>query len=168
MLNQENQVKIKDIDKTMFQQIWLTQNATSIAEYPASPSFMIYRCKVNDFDSRKMFPARAVDAKLRHFLRSFDDGAQSISFSQLLQSEQLRDEMLKERKSRSMGRSRVEPHIITEYCTACGCRVVKDGCKEFLDILYHDQNPDIIVSEVSGADWSQSVYDMRLACSCVS
>lgn len=161
-------MKVKTLNKTLYQQVWLFHNATSIAEYPTSPSFRIYRCKVSNFDCTKLFPARAVDAESRRFLRSFDDGAQAISFSQLLQSEHLRDEMLEERKMRSTGRNREEPHIIVEYCTACGYRIVKDGCKEFLDILYHQQNPDILVTEVSGSDWSDSIYDMRLACSCVA
>lgn len=154
------------IDIKEYLYIWQLQDATSVAEVPVAPVFVKYRCRVNDFDTAKTYPSRAVDFTSQKFLFSNDDGAQSISYIKLLNSKGLRDEMLEERKVRSMGRRRPKPHVIVEHCTNCDCRVIKDGCKEFLDLLHRRQNPEILVTEVSGSDWAHSIYDMRLACVC--
>ena len=156
------------INKRQYEGTWDRQNATSIAEYPTVPTFVKYRCRTSDFDLDKTHPARAVDIHSQRFLRSFDEGARAISYRELVHTAHLRDEMLKERGERMMGRRRLVPHVIVEHCAECDCRIVKDGCKQLLDLLHRGQDTDVFVTEVSGVDWSQSIYDMRLACTCQS
>lgn len=153
---------------SQYSAIWKDQAATSIAEFPLDPVFTRYRCNVLEFSDGNVYPARAVNHDRTTFLRSFDDHALPITYTELCNNDYLCQLMLEERVQRALGRQRVEPHVIVEYCSGCDSKVVKDGCKELLYLRHHKQDTEIHVTQVSGADWSTSQYDMRLACSCLA
>ncbi len=167
MIRRTDDTELQEIDLLTYLKVWRLQTATSAPEYPEAPRFTLNRCTLDDFDVSKVFPARAVDVEHQRFLHPNDEGARAISYAQLVCTTHLREKMFAERKESANGRRRPQPHLIIEHCAECGCKVIKDGCKEFLDIVYHGDNTDIYVTQVSGTDWSKSKYDMRLACSCL-
>lgn len=154
------------ISQKSYEILWRLSGATSLAEFPEEPIFTRFRCRLSEFFDEKTYAARAVNSDRNKFLRAFDSNAEAITFAELVKIDHLRSLMLEERARSSMGRSRSTLHLIVEECSRCGHKVVKDGCKELLHLVHQGIEAQVLVTQVSGSDWSQSEYDMRLACNC--
>ena len=56
--------------------------------------------------------------------------------------------------------------VIVFYCQRCLVYVVKAGGHRLLECAYHKRDPDVLVYQVSSADWKRSTMDMKNFCQC--
>lgn len=146
-----------------YERIRLEEHTTSIMDVPGDAVYRRYWCCSAAFLAEETFPAWFTDPERTRKLNYDQPGATPITFAELAKIPRLRDGIL-----RSMTRpERATPHVITEHCVGWGRRVAKDGCKGFLKIATDGRDVPLRVTEVSGRDWRQARYDMKLVCRCV-
>lgn len=138
---------------------WRHAHSTSQLDRPYDAVFYRYVSSVKTFVDDLVFPVWWTDPAQQRFVHHLDDLATPISYRQLLHRSWLCQQILAARAKKSTG-CRPVSQVIVEHHQLRGIRVVKDGCKELLFFLVQNIDRPLLVTEVSGTDWSNSLYDM--------
>lgn len=154
----------REISRSRYEEIWSDEHATALPDIPADPTYGTFVCGSIELIESQAYPVWFVDPSKSRFVAYSDSSARPILFSELVAVELLREEKLEERRLR--GRFRSEPHVISEHCVDCGVRVIKDGCRGLLQLAADGEVCGVLVTEVSGSDWSDARYDMAVVCRC--
>ncbi len=151
---------IELINEADYLETWRQQGAESLEDRPRDPTYRRYACTVHSFVDDLVYPTLWIDPRYREFVSYTDPAGLPIRCSEVVAYPHLYREIAERRRECSRGRGRTHAHVVVEHCAATGVRVVKDGCKELLAHLCEDGDRALLVTEVSGDDWSGSFVDM--------
>ena len=152
------------ISRREYGKTWKIERGRAAREYPADPIFRRYRSNSLEFFAAATYPVWYTDLARTRIVPYTDPDATPILFRDLVGIEPLQDELRK--RVRSAGPPRAQATAIVEHCSGCDVRVVKDGCRGLVRIAFEGVDLPLVVTEVSGTDWSLAAYDMKYHCRC--
>jgi len=125
------------------------------------PSFSRYSIVMDDFLSTNVYPTCRLDKSGTKLTSIYEDHeASPISFIQLRDRQRLLSDIVAE------GYESSDNNILVYKCLECHTMVVKDGIHRISTWMVNGENRDLIILQVSSADWSSAMIDMPNFCKC--